>query len=289
MILVSGATGTNGKEIVLQLAALGANVRALVRDMNRALPFRGKCVHMAVADFNQPESLPEAFKSVERALLLASSSPKQVEQERNFIDAAKLAGVRHVVKFSAHTAQNLESRARLIRWHAEAEDYLEQSGLEWTHLRPTFFMQNLLGQAGSIAREGVFYTALGNTPTAMVDVRDIAAVAVRTLLDHGHERKSYTITGPESLTQDAAAERLSAALGKPVRHVSLTPEQWKQSLVGSGMPEWFADALLELNEYVAKPFGSEITDTITQVAKKQPITFEQFAHDHAASFASTNS
>jgi uncharacterized protein YbjT (DUF2867 family) len=124
MILVSGATGTNGNEIVLQLAALGANVRALVRDMNRALPFRGKCVHMAVADFNQPESLPEAFKSVERALLLASSSPKQVEQERNFIDAAKLAGVRHVVKFSAHTAQNLESRARLIRWHAEAEDYL---------------------------------------------------------------------------------------------------------------------------------------------------------------------
>lgn len=289
MILVSGSSGTNGKEIVLQLAALGMNVRALVRDMSKALPFRGKCVHVAVGDFNQPESLPEAFKSVERALLLVGNSPKQVEQQRNFIDAAKRAGVRHVVKFSAHTAQNPESRARLIRWHAEAEDYLEQSGLAWTHLRPTFFMQNLLGQADSIAREGVFYTALGKTPTAMVDVRDIAAVAVRTLLDHEHEGKSYTITGPESLTQDAAAEKLSAALGKPVRHVSLTPEQWKQSLVGSGMPEWFADALLELNEHVSKPFGSEITDTIAQVAKKQPITFDQFARDHAASFASTNS
>ena len=101
MILVSGATGTNGKEIVLQLAALGANVRALVRDMNSALTFRGKCVHMAVADFN--ESLPEAFKSVERALLLASSSPKQVEQERNFIDAAKRAACGEV--FGSHRAE----------------------------------------------------------------------------------------------------------------------------------------------------------------------------------------
>ena len=125
----------------------------------------------------------------------------------------------------------------------------------------------------------------GPTATSMVDVRDIAAVAVRTLLEHGHEGKSYTITGPEALTQDAAAEKLSVALGRPVRHVAVTTEQWKRSLLSSGMPEWFAEALVELNEFVLEAHGGEITDTVREVTKRRPLTFDEFARDHAASFA----
>src|SRR5437868_1497161 len=101
MILVSGATGTAGKEIVLQIASLGIPVKALVRDMAKATPFRGKCVHCAVGDFNKPATLRDAFQSVERALLLPANNANQLEQERAFIDAAKRAGVQHVVKFSA--------------------------------------------------------------------------------------------------------------------------------------------------------------------------------------------
>src|SRR5438552_2017213 len=109
MILVSGTTGTSGKEIVLQLANLGIPLKALVRDMAKATPFRGKCVHVAVGDLNEPATLDEAFKTIDRALLLPANNANQVEQERTFIDAAKRAGVQHVVKFSAIGADDRNS------------------------------------------------------------------------------------------------------------------------------------------------------------------------------------
>jgi uncharacterized protein YbjT (DUF2867 family) len=284
MILVSGATGMCGKEIVLQLANLGISVKALVRDMAKATPFRGKCVHVTVGDLNEPATLEEAFKAVDRALLLPANSANQLDQERTFIDAAKRAGVEHVVKFSALGADDPHSGSRIIRWHAEAEDYLEASGMAWTHLRPTMFMQNLLGSAASIAGEGALYAPLGNTRVALVDVRDIAAVALKALTGSGYEGKAYTITGPEALTYGELAEKLAAVLGKPVRYVDVPTDQFKQSLLGAGMPDWAADALLEIFEYVAKPLGAEVTNVVAEIAKKAPITFNQFARDHAAAF-----
>jgi uncharacterized protein YbjT (DUF2867 family) len=285
MILVSGATGTAGKEIVLQMASLGITVKALVRDMAKATPFRGKCVHVAVGDLNEPATLKEAFKAVDQALLLPANNANQVDQERTFIDAAKRAGVQHIVKFSALGGDDRNSKSRIARWHAQAEDYLEASGLAWTHLRPSMFMQNLLGSAASIAGEGAFYAPLGNARVAHVDVRDIAAVAVKTLTEHGHEGKAYTITGPEALTYSEVAGKLSAALGKPVRYVDVPPQQFKQSLLGAGIPDWYADALLEIFEHVVKPRGSEVTNVVAEIARKPPITFDQFARDHAAAFS----
>ena len=285
MILVSGATGTAGKEIVLQLASLGILTKALVRDMAKATPFRGKCVHVAVGDLNEPTTLEEAFQAVDRALLLPANNANQVEQERTFIDTAKRAGVQHIVKFSALGGDDPKSASRIIRWHAEAEDYLEASGLAWTHLRPCIFMQNLLGSAASIAGEGAFYSPLGDTRVAHVDVRDIAAVALETLTERGHEGKAYTITGPEALTYSEVAEKLTAALGKPVRHVDVPPEQFKQSLLGAGMPDWSADALLEIFEHVMKPLGAQVTNVVAEIARKAPITFDQFTRDNAAAFS----
>jgi uncharacterized protein YbjT (DUF2867 family) len=284
MFLVSGATGTNGKEIVLQLANLGIPVKALVRDMAKATPFRGKCVHVTVGDLNEPATLEEAFETVDRALLLPANNANQLEQERTFIDAAKRAGVQHIVKFSALGADNPKSGSRIIRWHAEAEDYLEESGLAWTHLRPSMFLQNLLGSAASIAGEGALYAPLGDARVAAVDVRDIAAVAVKALTERGHEGKAYTITGPEALTYSEVAGKLTAALGKPVRYVDVPPARFKQSLLGAGMPDWQADALLEIFEHVMKPLGAEVTNVIAEIARKAPTTFDQFARDHIAAF-----
>jgi uncharacterized protein YbjT (DUF2867 family) len=285
MFLVSGATGTNGREIVLQLANLGISVKALVRDMAKATPFRGKCVHVAVGDLNEPATLEEAFEAVDRALLLPANNANQLEQERTFIDAAKRAGVQHIVKFSALGADNPKSGSRIIRWHAEAEDYLEASGVAWTHLRPSMFMQNLLGSAASIAGEGALYAPLGDARVAAVDARDIAAVAVKALTERGHEGKAYTITGPEALTYSEVAGKFAAVLGKPVRYVDVPPAQFKLSLLGAGMPDWQADALLEIFEYVMKPLGAEVTNVVAEIARKAPITFDQFARDHIAAFS----
>lgn len=284
MILVSGATGTVGKEIVLQLASLGITVRALVRDMAKAAPFRGKCVHVAVGDLNDPATFEAAFQSVDHALLLPANNANQVEQERTFIDVAKQAGVQHIVKLSAIGADDPKSASRIARWHAQAEDYLESSGLVWTHLRPCVFMQNMLGSAASIARDGAFYAPLGDTRVAHVDVRDIAAVALKTLTEHGHERKVYTITGPEALSYSEVAGKLSAVLGKSVRYVDVPPDQFKQSLLRAGMPDWSAAALLEIFEHVVKPLGAKVTNVVAEITKRAPITFDQFARDHAAAF-----
>src|SRR5260221_5526560 len=114
MFLVSGATGTAGKEIVLQMASLGITVKALVRDMAKATPFRGKCVHVAVGDLNEPATLDEAFQAVDCALLLPANNANQVGQERAFIDAAKRARVRHTVQFSALAADDPQSGSRII-------------------------------------------------------------------------------------------------------------------------------------------------------------------------------
>jgi uncharacterized protein YbjT (DUF2867 family) len=96
---------------------------------------------------------------------------------------------------------------------------------------------------------------------------------------------AYTITGPEALTYSEVAEKLTAALGKPVRYIDVPPEQFKQSLLAAGMPEWSADALLEIFEDVMKPLGAEVTNVAAEIAKKAPITFDQFARDHAAAFS----
>ena len=284
MILITGATGTNGHEVVKQLVAIDKPVRVLVRDADKAKRLFAPQVEIAVGDLEQPETLKAALEGVERALLIPANSPNQVQQERNFIEAAQRAKVQHLVKFSALGADLPNPPVSFLRWHAEAEQILRDSGIPFTIVRPTTFMQNMLGSASTIKSEGKFYMAVGDARVAQVDARDIASVIVATLTQSGHEGKIYTLTGSEALTYGEVAEKLSAVLGKPIHYVSLTLPEWNQALVRAVMPQWFADAMVGLQEYVTKPMGSQITNTIAEVTKQQPIAFEQFAKDYAAVF-----
>jgi uncharacterized protein YbjT (DUF2867 family) len=286
MILVTGATGTTGSEIVKQLSALGIYVRALVRNREKAAKLVGPNVEIVMGDLDKPETLDTALSGVERALLLPANTPQQVEQERNFIEAAKRAGTRHVVKFSVFGA-NVSSSARIARWHGQTEKLLEESGIPFTHLRPNFFMQNLLWFAPTITAEGVFYLPLKDAKVSLVDIRDIAAVAVKTLTEEGHEGKTYTITGPEALTFEEVAEKLAAATGKKVTYTNVSPQDFKQSLLTWGLPEWYADDLNDLYKEVASGYNLQVTNVVADVAHKQPISFDQFARNHAHVFTPT--
>ena len=284
MFLITGATGNNGREIVKQLVAAGQSVRILVRDPQKATDLQALGVEIATGDLDHPETIDRALQGIEKAVLLPANSFQQVEQERNFIEAAQRANVQHLVKFSALGADLPNPPVSFLRWHAEAEQILRDSGIPFTIVRPNTFMQNMLGSAATIQSEGKFYMAVGDARVAQVDVRDIAAVIVAALTQSGHEGKIYTVTGSEALTYGEVAEKLSAALGKPIHYVSLTLPEWNQALVSAGMPQWFADAMVGLQEYVRKPMGSQITNTIAEVTKQQPIAFEQFAKDYAAAF-----
>lgn len=237
------------------------------------------------ADFDKPQTLDIALKGVERALLLPANTLQQVEQETNFIEAAKRTGVRHIVKYSARGA-DVNAAANVTRWHAQTEKLLEESGIAYTHLRPIFFMQNLLSFANSIAKEGTFALPLKDAKIAVTDVRDIAAVAVAALTEPGHEGKTYMITGAEALSMYEIADKLSAAIGKKVTYtyIDIEPEAFKQGLIADGVPEWYANDMVKLNAYNATYEGTVVTNVVAEVTKKQPITFDQFAQDYAYIF-----
>ncbi len=284
MILITGATGTTGREVVSELKALGATrVRALVRDASRASFIREAGFETVEGDFDAPETLDAALEGIGRALLLTPPSPHTVAHQSAFIEAAKRAGVRRVVKISALGADSSAPEG-FGKWHGQTEELLKSSGLGWTILRPNFFMQNLLGQAQTIATEGVIYQPGGDARASLVDARDIAAVAARTVADEGHEGKTYTLTGPESLSYADAAAKISEAVGKHVRYVSITPEQFREGALAAGLPEWLVSALERLNELFAAGYAEAVTEDVRRVGGREPRTFDDFARDYARAF-----
>jgi uncharacterized protein YbjT (DUF2867 family) len=281
MFLITGATGNNGREIVKQLVDIGQSVRILVRNPEKARDLQKLGVEIAMGDLDNPESIDRALQGVEKALLLPANSLQQVQQERNFIDAAKRAEIKHIVKFSAEGADR-NSPLHILNWHGQSEQYLEQSGINFTHLRPVFFMQNLLQFVTPTQNE--IYLPFGDATVAMVDIRDIAAVAVKALMESKHEGKAYTITGAEALTMNQAVDRIAQVRGKPLQYVAVTAEGFKQGLLQWGQPELLADALSKLLASVAEGGQSEVTTAIADVTKKQPISFNQFTQDFASAF-----
>lgn len=284
MILITGARGTNGIEIVRLLAGSGVPCRALVRNTQKAAALAAlPKVGIVGGDLARPETLAPAVEGVDKALLCSSIGPNLVELQGNFIRAAKRAGVRHVVKFSGMDA-DLNSEWRFLRWHAEAERELENSGLAFTHLQPNQFMQVYLRFQSTIASQGKFYAASKDSEVSPVDIRDIAAVAVAVLTGSDHEGEKYVITGPEALTYSAVAEKLSEAIGKKVSYVDVPLATAKKTLLDGGAPEWFAEGQAEQFRFRWQGKQSRVTATIAQVAKKKPATFDEFAREHAGYF-----
>jgi uncharacterized protein YbjT (DUF2867 family) len=280
VILITGATGTTGRELVKLVQVGGLRARVMVRDPKK---LQAADLEIVRGDFADAQSLDTALAGIERAFLLSAPDARLVELQNNFIAAARRAGTRHIVKLSAIGAE-LDSPCRLLRWHGEIEKRLEDSGIPYTNLRPSFFMQNMLMMAGSIKAEGAFHAPTGPGKMGMVDVRDIAAVALRTLTENGHAGKTYTLTGAEALSHAEAAEKLSRATGQPVKHVNVSPADFRNAMLGAGMPEWFADGLNELYAWVRDGHAGLLTNSVSELAGKPPVRFDEFARDYAEAF-----
>jgi uncharacterized protein YbjT (DUF2867 family) len=276
MILVTGATGTVGSEVVRQLVATGERPRALVRDPATARQRLGDQVEQVVGDLDRPETIAAALAGVDRVFLLTTQSSRQPEWERAVIGAAARTGVGQLVKLSVFRA-NEQSPLQVARQHGQAERVLAQSGLAATILRPVFFMQNLL----AMVHDGAIATAAGDGRVAMVDARDIAAVAVATLTGGGHAGKTYTLTGPQALSFYQVASVLSRQTGRPLRHVRVPPDKVRVALQGRGVAAWYADDMAKLHSMLAVGYEEVVTDDIHRVTGRPPRTLAQFAGDHA--------
>jgi uncharacterized protein YbjT (DUF2867 family) len=211
MILVTGATGNNGVELIKRLSATGAPVRGMVHkrrdDANLGLPG----VEFVAADFDEPETIRRALDGVDRAFLVTNSTESAEARQLRFVELARAAGVQQIVYLSQlHAATN--SPVRFLRYHAVVEDAIRSSGMMFTNLRPNLYMQGMLAFRQSIESEGRFYAAAGDARVSIVDVRDIAAVAAAALTESGHSGKRYDLTGPEALTHAEMASQLSEAL-----------------------------------------------------------------------------
>jgi len=218
--------------------------------------------------------------------MISSPDPQMVETQCTFIDASKKAGVRHIVKFSgAESGVGFNPKAfRFTRMHEQIERYLEGSGLAWTHLRPSQFMQVYLREVPTIVAENALFLPMGNAKLSPVDIEDIAKVAFAVLLNGGHEAKSYDMTGPEALTMTEIAERISQAIGKTIRYVDVAPEEKRRALLAAGTPPELTDAIDELFAERRKRLESRVYLGTHELLGIQPATFAEFARRNAALF-----
>jgi uncharacterized protein YbjT (DUF2867 family) len=280
MILVLGATGTTGGEVARQLIAKGEKPRLLVRNPQKAREFEGKA-EIVKGDMDSKESVVSALKGIEK-LYLVSAGPNGIDLEINTIDAAKKAGVRHVVKLSVIGAD--APALTFSKWHARAEKHLMGSGLAWTMVRPGNFMSNALMWVPTMKTQGAFYQPTGEGRWAAIDPADIGAVAVAALTGSGHEGKAYTLTGPESLNAAQYAAKLSSAIGKPVKFVDVPPEAAKDGMLKSGIPPVYVDALVDLYAAMKAGKADAVTDTVEKVTGRKAGTFDAWARRNAGAF-----
>jgi uncharacterized protein YbjT (DUF2867 family) len=284
MILVTGATGKTGRALVKRLVGLGVPVRAVVRDRAKAPELAAAGVEVAVADLAQPETLAPAVDGISKAYLMTAADPEQVLLHGNFIRAAKLAGIRHIVRHSVRGADS-GSPVKLGRWHAASQAELEASGIAWTHLHPVYNMQNFLKFAPTIRSEGAFYAPMEDWALSMVDARDVADVAAAVLCGNGHEGATYVITGPEPVTFADAARHLSTALGQQVRYIDVTPQNARAAWLKIGMPDWYVDDLLGFYAFYRTAAGAVVSDAVARLTAQPGRSFLQFAQDYQLAFA----
>ena len=284
MILVTGATGLNGTELVQRLSARGVAVRALVRNLAKAQALAAlPNVQITEGDLARPETLVQPLRGVDRAMLISSSDPGMLDVQTNFIEAARNAGVAHVVKLSGIIPE-LDSPFRFARMHAEIERRLEASGLAFTHLRAGEFMPSYFRQVPSIVAKGALFLPMEDARIASVDVGDIAEVAAIVLTTSGHEGKIYPLTGPEALTMTEVAAKLSAATGKTIRYVNVSAGDAKKARLAAGMPPFLVDALDELFAERRKGKESVVSSTVQTILGRPATSFDEFAVRNAAVF-----
>lgn len=280
MILVTGASGNVGREVLRQALAVGLKIRATFQSAEVAAKAPAG-LEGVIMDYSKPETIRPALHGIEKIFLVGPPTQDLPKLEAAFIHEVRATGQKHIVKLSALGGRE----STFPRGHRDSEQNIEASGLPYTFLRSNGFMQNLVNyDSGTIRSQNAFYGCQGNGAVSMVDIRDIAAVAVIVLAATGHEGKSYALTGGEALTNVQVAEKISRVAGRKISYVDMTPAEFRKALLSAGTPEWSADALVDLQRLYREGKASLVTGDVERLTGRKPITFDQFARDYAFAF-----
>jgi uncharacterized protein YbjT (DUF2867 family) len=281
MIVVTGATGTIGRDLVRLLAASSHPVRALSREPPPGETAAG--VEWVRADLSDSAALASALDGGRRLFLLTGNGDDMVRLQKNVIRAAVEAGASTVVKLSALGASD-HSRSVIGLWHHNVERALRSSGVAWTILRPHQFTQNFLDPLVLDRSAGQVHSAAGDGAIPFIDTRDIAEVALRILADPGmHAGQTYSLTGPEALSYAEATATIGRTIGRALVHVPESVDQAWARRRTAGQPVWLVAAQLALAEYQrAGGPTAQTTDTVERITGRRPRSVEDFARAHAA-------
>ncbi|MGA7830028.1 MAG: SDR family oxidoreductase [Terracidiphilus sp.] len=279
-ILVTG--GNIGNQVAEELAQLGFAVRVLTKTVKQNPMWDKLKIEQIAVDMASIPSMLPAFEGFDRFFSVTPFVENLAELGLNTIEAAKQAGVRRIVRSSFIGAS--ETGITLGRDHRTIEKAVEASGIQYTILRPNIFMQSYAMNAESIRRDSAFYMPQGSGRVSLIDVGDVSSVAVAVLMQDGHENRVYKLTGPEALSNDDVAERLSRVIGKKVTYIDVTEKQAEQSMASEGLPTWMIKSLLELFDFSKRGAAELISTDSEYLLNRKPISFDIFVRGNAKLF-----
>ena len=287
MILVTGATSVIGQKLCQLLAENNKSFRAMCRKEEQLEKFSKQGVDAVLGKFEDPESLRSAMKGCTSFFLVSPPKENQLECEMNAINVAKQEQIAYIVKVSASDA-NLRSSVPWAKTHAHIDHHLRASGLAWTILKPTAFMQNFLTMTKPISK-GFLPQVGGNGLVGYIDAQDIGRVAYHVLTEDHHKRATYYLNGPETLDMKEIASQIGEATGKKIRYVNLPSLAFRVLLRVTGASRWLANGLvIQYAEVVAKNHDQDLSEEVFRLTNHQPSSFLDFAKEHKDAFLGLN-
>jgi uncharacterized protein YbjT (DUF2867 family) len=282
-ILVTGATGTIGGATLNALLKRGGNtIRVAVRNAAKAEALEKKGAQPVDFEWGNAEKMAAALKGVDKLFLLTPFSNDQVEVGKQLVDAAKAAGVKHIVKLSA-IGCDMEPGIQLGRWHRAIEKHIEASGIAYTFLRPNNFFENFVNYYPP-AQDGVIYLPFGEGKVSWIAGEDIGEAAAVALTQDGHANKAYNLTGSEALGAGEIAAILKEVSGSNIRYMDVPESVALEGIKKFGAPDWMADAMMELHAVDKAGYAAAITDDFKNITGHAPMTFKAFAKANADKF-----
>lgn len=277
MILLTGAAGKTGKAILNALLPHGVSVRCMVRSNKQAEEIRGiGGKHIVLGDLRDDESLAEAMKGITSIYYICPNmAPDELEIGKNLIRIARQNGV---TRFVYHSVFHPQVESMPHHWQKmRMEEYLFESGMDFTILQPCAYMQNILGSWQSIVERGIYAVPYAtSTRISIVDLQDVATVAETVLTQRDHKNSIYELAGPEPLSQNELAEILAAQLSHPVEAVSLDRSLWTENARSSGLDETAIATLLRMFEYYEQNGLVGNSNVLSYLLKRPATRFAEY-------------
>lgn len=283
-VLITGATGTVGREVVRSLAERGTRVKALVHDIHNADAINLPGVELVQGDLRDASDVRDAMVEVDKIYLLTPVMTDIVEVTKIVVEEAEKAGVRKLIKHSIINA-DANRPIEIARLHLCSEKVVEKSAMGFTFIRPNQFMQNFINFYGKgIKDEGRIVKPAGQGRTSFIDARDIGMAAATVLDGNWFDHRTFTLTGPEALSNTEVASELSRALGREIVYQDVPEDDMRMGMVQAGMGEWMTQGMMEIMKAEKESWNSAVTNDFHLLTGKRPIPFSQFVKENIAAF-----